>query len=121
MPGGVVECTRDPNYWILYGDAVYHHGSYRKVKFNICNLNVGDSVGCRVTKDGSLEFYFNGVSKGVGWENLPTTVPLWGFVDVYGMTTKIKSEFYFGECLAHMPDHSERVPKYTQSHAACSG
>ena len=103
----------DPNYWILSGNVVYHHGSERKVKFNIHSLNVGDSVGCRVTKDGSLEFYVNGVSKGVGWENLPTTVPLWGFVDVYGRTAKIKSEFCFGECLAHMPDHDEHVPRYT--------
>ena len=121
VPKDASKCSSNANYWILYADTVYHHDSERKVKFNICNLNVGDSVGCRVTKDGSLAFYVNDVSIGVGWENLPTTVPLWGFADVCGRTTKIKSEFCFGECLAHMPDHDKRAPKYTQSHAACSG
>lgn len=97
VPVGALECYNSPNYWILSAATVHHKGNERKLNFSIEELKAGDSVGCRVTKEGSLEFYVNGIQRGVGWENLPTEVPLWGFADLYGLTRKVKSEFVFGE------------------------
>ena len=115
VPVRALKCCSSPKYWILSAATVHHHGGKRKVNLNIEELNVGDSVGCRVTKDGSLEIFANGVSRGVGWENLPTAVPLWGFADVYGKTVKIKSEFCFGESLAHMQVTDIQAPSSLHS------
>ena len=65
--------------------------------FSIEELKVQDSIGCCITNEGELKYFVNGQDRGVGWKNVPTDRPLWGFADLYGLTRKVKSEFTFGE------------------------
>ena len=65
------------------------------MNFNLDNLKVGQSVGCCVTR-WELRYFIDGVDQGIAWTGLPTNRPLWGVVDIH-YTTKIKSEFFFGE------------------------
>lgn len=90
MPVGALQCYSSPNYWILSAAMVHHNGGEQRLNFNIEELNAGDAVGCQVTKDGCLLFSLNGTQMCMGWQNLPTNVPLWGFADLYGRTTKIR-------------------------------
>ena len=97
VPLGALECYNNEKYWILSASTVHHKGGERKLDFSIEELKIGDSVGCCVTKTGDLQYYVNGVMKGIGWDGLPTDQLLWGFADLYGLTRKVKSEFVFGE------------------------
>ena len=75
----------------------------KRVDFNLESLRVGQTVGCRVTKEGDLHYYIDDDDKGVGWSGLPTDKPMWGFADIYGLARKIKSEFVFGELIVQEP------------------
>ena len=67
------------------------------MNFNIDYLEVGQSVGCCVTRNGKLRYFIDGVDQGIAWTDLPTNRPLWGVADIGGFAIKIKSEFFFGE------------------------
>lgn len=97
VPSGALDLYRSSNYWILSASTVHSSGQEKRVDFNLESLRVGQTVGCRVTKDGDLHYYIDDDDKGIGWSGLPTDKPMWGFADIYGLARKIKSEFVFGK------------------------
>ena len=68
------------------------------MNFNLDKLKAGQSVGCCVTRNGELRYFIDGVDQGIVWTDLPINRPMWGIADLHGIT-KIKSEFFFGECI----------------------
>ena len=71
VPLGALECYNNEKYWILSASTVHHKGGERKLDFSIEELKIGDSVGCCVTKTGDLQYYVNGVMKGIGGTAYP--------------------------------------------------
>lgn len=61
------------------------------------DLTVGNTVGCQVTRKGKLEIFLNGISLGITWDGLPTGRPIWGFADLYGKITEVRSNFVCGK------------------------
>ena len=53
------------------------------------DLKVGETVGLYVSKDGDLHFLVNGCDTGAAFHNLPTNVPLFVVVDVYGKAQQV--------------------------------
>ena len=78
---------------------MHHGGQERRVDFNLESVNIGQSIGCCINKDGELHYYIDGQDQGAGWAGIPVDRPLWGFADIYGLAKKIKSEFVYGECV----------------------
>ena len=98
VPSGALDLYRSSDYWILSASTVHHNGQERKVDFNLEQLRVGQTIGCVVNREGQLRYIVDGKEPGyVGWTDLPTDRPLWGFADIYGLARKIKSEFLCGE------------------------
>ena len=64
--------------------------------FNLNKLEVGQSVGCCVTRNGELRYFIDGVDQNIVWTGFPTNRRLWGVATIAGKTL-IKSEFFFGE------------------------
>ena len=76
---------------------MHHNKQSKKVDFNLGFLEVEQSIGCCVTREGELSYFIDGVDKGIVWTALPTNRPMWGVVDFYGLKKAVKSEFFFGE------------------------
>lgn len=55
--------------------------------YNLDELNEGDRVGMMRRPNGSLHFYINGLDQGVAATRIPS--PVWGVIDLYGMTMKV--------------------------------
>ena len=90
--------VRNKKYWILSASTVYHQKREKKVEFDTRELTVGDTIGCSMHKDGKLHYYVNGKDRGVSWDDaLPTNQAMYGVVDVWGHTKKIRSLFYYGK------------------------
>jgi hypothetical protein len=109
VPSGALDLYRSSNYWILSASTIHSSGQEKRVDFNLENLRVGQTVGCRVTKEGDLHYYIDDDDKGIGWSGLPTDKPMWGFADVYGLARKIKSEFVFDEAMSCSEDSDGEV------------
>ena len=57
--------------------------------FNLDELCEGDRIGMvRKGETGSLHFYINGLDQGVAATRVPSQ--MWGVVDLYGMTVKVR-------------------------------
>lgn len=76
---------------------MYNRHRERKSLVNMDELSVGHSVGCVVTKKGRLEIFLNGRSLGAGGDGLPVDKPIWGFADLYGKTTEVRSNTVCGK------------------------
>ena len=87
------------DYWLYWGNTVYHGGNEQQLHFSISTekLRKGGSLGCCITRGGDLEIYINGQEGKVGWRNVPVNKPLWGVVEIYGKARTIQSEFCCGE------------------------
>ena len=92
----IVDFMKSKDYWLFYGNTVFHDGNEQKLSIPTFSVVKGNSVGCCITRGGDLEFYINGQKRTVVWHNVPVDKPLWGVVWMYGNTT-IQSEFYCGE------------------------
>ena len=97
IPSHASEWKDHSDYWILDRTTVYHNDEKRKLKVNLNSLREGQTVGCKVSKEGGLHVYIDGVDKGIVWTGLPTHKPFWGVADVYGCTKKIQLLLSSGE------------------------
>ena len=99
VPTQALDLYESKNYWILKAFTVFHEGRYKELKFSVKDLKVGDTIGCSIHKDGTLHYYVNGKDRGVSWDGkLPINEAVYGFVDINGRVTKIRSLFYYGKC-----------------------
>ena len=99
VPYDVTELYESKNYWLLSATTVHHQGKRKELKLNVKELTVGDTIGCSIHEDGTLQYYVNGKDRGVGWdEKLPVNQAVYGIVDVWGRVTKIRSLFHYGKC-----------------------
>ena len=74
----------------------FHDGTEQDISFSTEDLDEGDSVGVRFCENGDVHYYVNGQNKGRMFQHLPQHQDLWGVVCLW-YSTKIQSEFYFGE------------------------
>lgn len=109
VPSGALDLYKSDDYWILSAGTVHHGGQERRVDFNLETVNVGQSVGCCISKDGELHYYVDGRDQGAGWTGVPVDRPLWGFADIYGLAKKIKSEFIYDELMSCSEDSDTDV------------
>ena len=70
------------------------------MSFSTSELIKGNSVGVRVSENGDVHYYVNGQNKGVAFQHLLQHQDLWGVVFLWS-STKIQSEFHFGEVLVN--------------------
>jgi neuralized-like protein 4 len=56
-------------------------------QFNLDELAEGDRIGMMRKANGNLHYFINGLDQGVAASRLPA--PVWGVVDLYGMTVKV--------------------------------
>jgi len=82
-------------YWLLHFDQINHNGQKKNV--SIWDLQVRQSVGLLVSRDGDLHLFVDGKHREMVWSGLPTDQPLWGVAEVYGKCTKIKADILCGK------------------------
>ena len=101
VPNDCVALYDSAEHWILEGTTLCHNVRFNDMgpDFNLFDIEVGQSAGFVVTKDGELRFQVNGKER-VGWTGLPTDKPLWGIFDVDGKVNKIRLSV-FGESEKH--------------------
>ena len=80
---------------MLWGNIACFEGLKRD--FSTANLVEGDTVGCCIGNNGSLEYFVNGERKGIICHNVPSNKPLYGVADMCGRIKKIQSEFHFSK------------------------
>lgn len=97
IPASAIECYDKREYWILSDKHQYHHGRMKKSLISLQDLTVGNTVGWQVTVKGKVEIFLNGISLGIAWDGLPTSKPVWGFADLYGKITEVRSNFVCGK------------------------
>ena len=57
-------------------------------QFNLDELAEGDRIGMIRKSNGNLHYFINGLDQGVAASRLPAQI--WGVVDLYGMTVKVR-------------------------------
>ena len=97
VPKSTYTLTTRKDYWLFWGNIVYHDRNDQILSISTFDLVKGNSIGCCITRGGDLEIYINGQKRAVGWHNVPVDKPLWGVVCMYGKDRTIQSEFYSGE------------------------
>ena len=92
MPSDVMKLSHagNPDYWIMISSTAYHNGDRRHFRVNLDHLREGQTAGCRVSRNGKLHLYVDGVDRGFVWTGLPTQKRFWGLVDVYGKVQQIQ-------------------------------
>ena len=85
------------DYWILSGSKVHNGDLEQDYSLNIHSLDVNDVIGIQVTCSGELNFFINGVNKGVAMKGIPTKKELYAVFDVYGRTKQVSWKYYGGE------------------------
>lgn len=58
-------------------------------EFNLDELREGDRVGMMRKSNGNLHYFINGQDQGIASQRVSQT--LWGVIDLYGMTIKVRS------------------------------
>ena len=85
-------CTQYyPNLLLAILSSSYFYSLYYREygDFNLDELCEGDRIGMvRKGETGSLHFYINGLDQGVAATRVPSQI--WGVVDLYGMTVKVR-------------------------------
>ena len=98
LPWSALDWCGSKNYWVLKDSTVYHQGRQKELQFSTKDLNVGETIGCVIHKDGTLHYHVNGIDRGVSWDDkLPINQVMYGFVDVFGRHNKIRSLFHYGK------------------------
>ena len=97
FPSSALEMYTGADHWTISGNRIYNKQREKRSLVNLDELVIGDSVGCLVTKRGKLEIFLNGESLGVGWGGLPADKLIWGFADLYGRTTEVRSNTVCGK------------------------
>lgn len=85
--------VRSPEYWFMCGKEAFHDSLVYELSVDLKALSVGQSVGCHVSRSGHLHLHIDGCDKETVLSGLPTDVPLWGVVDLYGKFAKIESDY----------------------------
>ena len=75
----IFNLIRRKDYWLFWGNTVYHNGNEQELSISTFDLVEGDFIGCCITRGGDLEIYINGHGI-VGWCNVPVDKLLWGFL-----------------------------------------
>ena len=92
VPFNTGEFFADKRYWILhYYGALCYNGRQMQLKFDLKKLQVGQTVGLRITPSGDLNCYIDSIYKGTICTGLPTnSVSYWGIFDVFGNIAKLQ-------------------------------
>ena len=98
VPHRLGRLMADVNYWTLGRHGKFYHssdGSSSNYPLDTESLEEGHSLSCMVNEKGELHYFVDGEDQGLACTGLPTSAdqPLWGFVELYGQTKKIRAEF----------------------------
>ena len=90
--------TAGSDEWYYDDNSLYHNQSsteFPNIPF-LDDHSVEQKFGLQISTNGQLHLFFNGKHMDCVATGLPLNIPLWGVVDVYGISTKIKSEMLSG-------------------------
>lgn len=96
MPQSSLYLSHNPDYWVAITDTLRHTGSVHKLPFNLDTLKCKTKIGIMVKFNGDLHVFLNDKDEGKICGGMPTSKPLYGFVDMAGQAVKIRSMFYSG-------------------------
>lgn len=82
--------TQMCNFVYVCGNQLHHKGVITGLPYNLNTLEIGQTVGCKVTSNGDFHIFVNGEDKNLVTSGVPIDKPFWGVFDVYGKVAKIK-------------------------------